>query len=191
MRSKAHLYVLLLLISIAIRIFFYCFPFEGTDFEPIAKTHILYDVIFFAIMISLLGTLNDRKWLIGLTWITMFVSIAYTVLEWIGDESSLLTRRQHARAYFIIGFTITAFYICIFFARKSPARIFLRIMAAVATLPDLFDFIVVVLHNSKPNVFLASPLANAIISIVLNLLLALAVWRTPELRRPKYADFLE
>jgi len=56
MRSKARRYLLLLLISVAMRIFFYFFQFEDTALEQVAKAHILYDVIFSAIVISLLET---------------------------------------------------------------------------------------------------------------------------------------
>jgi len=191
MNAKGRRYFILLHISIVARTFFYFFKFEDTPFEPIAKAQILYDVIFFGIAIDLLGTLNDRKWLIGLTWVTLFAVIAYNIHDWIGQDSSLLTRRQHVWANVIIGVTIMAFYIGIFFPRKTPARIFLRSIAVIGFIPDIASFFEFALNDSKLDALLSNPSTIAIVSILLNILLALAVWRTPELRKPQYADFLE
>ena len=190
MNAKGRRYLILLLVSVVIRIFFYFFPFKDTFLEEIAKTHILYDVIFNAVMISLLELLKDRKWIIGITWIALVGSIAYNILDWINDASSVLPPHLYNRSIIIIGFFLTIFYVCIFFVRKSPARIFIRGMTAVTFLPYVYAILAFFLHLPGPDAWMSSATGGTIMSILINLLLALAVWRTPELRQPEYADFL-
>lgn len=190
MRSKRRRYLILLLVSIAIRIFFFYFPFQDTFFEAVAKTHILYDVIFFSIMISLLELLEDRKWLISFTWIVLLVSIAYNIVVWLNDTYAPLTRHQLISTYMIMGFVFIIYYVCLFFARESPARIFFRCMPAVILIPMAYGIFAAILHYPGPYHWLSNRAGVAVISILLNTLLALAVLRAPVLREPEYADFL-
>lgn len=191
MNAKGRRYIFLLLFSIAVRLFFYFFPFENTFFEHIAKAHIEYDVIFYSVMISLLELLKDRKWLIGLTWINMIVVIAFSMLGWIRHAYSPFTQFQYDRFITGIGFLLTAFYVCIFFARRSPARLFFRCMPAVTILPYVYGAIAIIFHFPDRDDWLGSPTTETVIAILLNLLLVFATLRTPALRKPQYDDFME
>lgn len=191
MNAKGRRYLVLLLISVAIRIFFYFFQFEDTPFESIAKTHILYDVIFGAIVISLLESLKERKWLIGLAWAAFIASIAYSVLEWIQDAYSPFTQSEYARTIIIDSLVVVIFYICIFFARKSRARIIFRFLTAIFVLPYLFGLLAEILNLPSLDDWLTNRTVDNIVSILLNVLLAIAILRTPEFHKPQYADFME
>ena len=190
MNTKGRRYLILLLFSIAIRTFFYFFRFEGTFFEGIAKADILYDVIFYSIMISLLESLKERKWLIGLTWGNMAASIAFSLYEWAQPEY-LTPSQSLARYMIVISLVFFIFDVCLFFTRKNPARIFFRLLSAVMGLGYIYGAYVGLFYLTKPDNWLMSRAGGDVIAILDNLLLLLAVWRTPELRRPKYADFLE
>jgi hypothetical protein len=191
MKAKGRLYLILLLVSITIRLSFYFFSLEGPFPDWIGKTELLYNAIFFGIVISLLNLLKDRKWLIGLVWIIMIDSFAYKLLEQIQDAFSPLPEHQYELYHNIMSIPPLVFYICIFFVRKSPARFFFRCLSLLSTIPILYLLCAAIFHFSDPYVWMTSPGGIVIIDILLNLLLAGAVLRTPALRRAEYADFLK
>ncbi|HEV2482439.1 MAG TPA: hypothetical protein VGS79_22395 [Puia sp.] len=190
MNAKGRRYLLLLLISIAIRTFFYFFRFEGTFFEGIANAHILYDVIFYSVMISLLETLKERKWLVGLAWGTLTAMIAFNLIEWARPRYLTLTQSL-ARFMIVISLVFLIFNVSLFFIRKSPARIFFRLLSVVMSLDYIYGAYVGLFYPVNPDNWLMSRAGYYVIAILDNLLLLLAVLRTPELRKPPYADFLE
>ena len=132
MRSKSRRYIFLLLFSMAVRAFFYFFPFKGSFFESIANTSILYDVIFYSIMIGLLEMLNERKWLVGLVWVTMLLSIVFGLIEWM-RPGYITQHRSVARFMIVMSVVFLVFDVSIFFTRKSPARIFFRLLSEMLT----------------------------------------------------------
>lgn len=191
MKAKGLLYLILLFVSITVHAIFYYFPLEGPVADWIDKTQLLYNGFFFGIVISLLNLLKDRKWLIGLAWITLIDTLAYGLLEWVQDVFSPLPDHQYVLYHNIMGIPPVVFYVCIFFVRKSTARFYFRCIAVVSMLPLAYDICASIFHLPDPYFLLTSPGSLLIMDILLNLLLAVAVLRTPELRRADYADFME
>jgi len=191
MNAKPRRYLVLLIISIAIRIFFYLFSFEAIFHGPVALTYFLHDGIFFVVLIKLLNFQKDRKWLIGLTWITLIASILYDSLACMGKKTSHFTAQQFDRAQFIIGGIFSIFYICLFLTKKGPARIFFRCMTVAVLLPFLYGIFAIVLHLPGPDSWIDNRAFATILSILLNLFLAFAVLRASRGRQEEYADFLK
>jgi hypothetical protein len=192
MKPRGRLYLVLLLISIAIRTMFYFFLFEeGSVPYWVGKTDLLYDVIFFAAFAWLLELLKDRRWLIGLTWITFIDSVGHSVTHLVHEATFLLTERQYSLFQGIMSIPPLVFYLCIVFARKSPARPYFRVMALLTYAPLFYIICAIIFHLPDAETLLSEKTQLFVFSILENLLLVAAMLRTPELRRPKYADFLK
>ena len=191
MKGKGRSFLILLLISIAVRAIFYFFSFEDTFLYWIGETDLLYDVIFFAILINLMQVIKERKWLSGMAWVVLIDAIAHCFLEIIHDHSFLLTERQYILYFNITSIPPSIFYICIFFARKNPTRLWFRCMTAVTFILFIYMFCTPIFHLRDVNSLIPERTQIMLISTVINLLLIIAVLKTPELRQPQYADFME
>lgn len=63
-------------------------------------------------------------------------------------------------------------------------------MTVATFAPYVYAIFTLIVHLPGPGPLMTNPAAIAIGSILLNLLLALAILRTPELRKAEYAGFL-
>lgn len=190
MENKYRHYLTLLMVSIAVRVFFYFFPFEAVFHGPKYLPNLFYNVIFFGVLIRLLNLLKDRKWIIILTWFTLTGTILYDILTCIGRESPYFTVRQFDRCQVVIGGLVMIFYLCIFLTRKGPARLFFRFMTAAILLPYIYYTCTIIFHIASPGPWMNGRAFITILAIILNLLLAFAVVRASRGRQDEYADFL-
>lgn len=190
MSAKRRRYLLLLAISVFIRVAFFIYSPKGAFFDWIIKDDLLYDIIFFAITISLFVAGDAQKWLVGLAWIVLIDAIAHSLLEAIQGQYSPLTQQQYYLYSTIMWIPSLVFYICIFFVRKNAGRIYFRFMTALVLLQLIYSFLLFIFNQTELENEHSVRAFALIMNTLLNLLLALAVWRTPELRKPEYADFL-
>ena len=191
MKVKGLLFLLLLLVSITVRLIVYFTLPEGVFVQWFLNTGLLYDVIFSAISISVLELLGERKWIVGVAWITMIDIIVKGVLGVIQDKLPLFSDQQYELYFNLLNIPPLIFYVCVFFVRKSPARIYFRCMSLVVLVPIMYLLCTLIFKLPEPGPWVNSQGAIALHTTLLNILLAVIVLKTPQLRRMQYLDFMD
>lgn len=186
MKIRGITYITLLAIAIIAKIYLMLrLPYDEI-FDWLGYSGLLFDIVFFGILVSLLGRLQERRWLSALAILALVACIGKDLLPLIADNFVSIPKDQFPLYIDMLTMPALVITIGLFFARRGPAQYCFRWLAVVMLIAYLVHLPQVAAHLYPLNVRLVTWLSVFALqyTILMNI-----VFKTPALTSAYGIDF--